>query len=82
MVERRDVRIDTDEAITAMVACGTVALIAYVHERRGRRSAALEERATRLAHDREAQARAAVAAERARIGRELQRRRRAGSARR
>ena len=71
VVERRDVRIDTDEAIAAMVACGVVALIAYVHERRGRRSAALEERATRLAHDREARARDAVAAERARIGREL-----------
>ncbi len=71
VVERRDVRIDTDEAIAAMVACGIVALIAFVHERRGRRSAALEERATRLAQDREAQTRAAVAAERARIGREL-----------
>jgi signal transduction histidine kinase len=71
VVERRDVRIDTDEAISAMVACGTVALIAYVLERRGRRSAALEERAARLARDREAQARAAVAAERARIAREL-----------
>ena len=74
----RDVRIDTDEAITAMVACGVVALIAFVLERRGRRSAALEERAARLAHDREARARAAVAAERARIGRELARRRRPG----
>jgi signal transduction histidine kinase len=71
VVERRDVRIDTDEGITGMVACGVVALIAYVLERRGRRSAALEERATRLAHDREARARDAVAAERARIGREL-----------
>lgn len=71
VVERRDVRIDTDEGITAMVACGVVALIAYVHERRGRRSAALEEQATRLTHDREARARAAVAEERARIGREL-----------
>jgi signal transduction histidine kinase len=71
VVERRDVRIDTDEAVAAMVACGIVALIAFVLERRGRRSAALEERATQLAQDREAQARAAVAAERARIGREL-----------
>lgn len=71
VVERRDVRIDTDEGITAMVACGVVALIAHVLERRGRRSAALEEQATRLAHDREARERDAVAAERARIGREL-----------
>ena len=54
-----------------MVACGVVALIAHVLERRGRRSAALEEQATRLAHDREARERDAVAAERARIGREL-----------
>lgn len=71
VVERRDVRIDTDEGITAMVACGVVALITHVLERRGRRSAALEEQATRLAHDREARERDAVAAERARIGREL-----------
>ena len=47
-----------------MVAGGVVALVAFVLERRGRRSAALEARAARLAHDREAQARAAVAAER------------------
>jgi signal transduction histidine kinase len=72
VVERRDVRIDTDEAIAAMVAGGVVALVAFVLERRGRRSAALEARAARLAHDREAEARAAVAAERARIGRDLQ----------
>ena len=71
VVERRDVRIDTDEGITAMVACGIVALIAHVLERRGRRSAALEQEAARLAHDREARARDAVATERARIGREL-----------
>jgi signal transduction histidine kinase len=71
VVERRDVRIDTDEAISAMVACGIVTLIAYVLERRGRRSAALEEQAARMARDREARARAAVADERARIAREL-----------
>jgi signal transduction histidine kinase len=71
VVERRDVRVDTDEAITAAVAGAVVALVAFVLERRGRRSAALEERATRLEHDREARTRDAIAAERARIGREL-----------
>ena len=71
VIERRDVRIDTDEALAAMLVGAGVALIGFVLERRGRRAAGLESRAQRLELEREARTRAAVAAERARIGRDL-----------
>ena len=70
VIALRDVRVDPDEAVFGVVG-GIVALIAFTLRRRAERAAALEERATRLAQEREEQTRAAIAAERARIGRDL-----------
>jgi signal transduction histidine kinase len=71
VIAQRDARVDTDGAIFAMVMGGTVTLIAFTLRRRGTRAAELEQRADRLLGEHEQRARAAVAAERARIARDL-----------
>jgi signal transduction histidine kinase len=71
VVAQRDVRVDTDDAIFLMVMGAAVALLAFTLQRRGVHAAALQQRADRLERERERRARAAVAAERDRISRDL-----------
>jgi signal transduction histidine kinase len=71
VVARVDERLGLEEAVAGSLFGGTVSLIAYAFQRRGKRAAELEERAARLEREREEQERAAVAEERRRIAREL-----------
>ncbi|HEY3184976.1 MAG TPA: histidine kinase [Gaiellaceae bacterium] len=71
VIADQDVRLETGDTVSAIVTSGAVALVAYVLRRRARRATAFEERAARLEREREEQARAAVAAERRRIARDL-----------
>jgi signal transduction histidine kinase len=71
VIADQDVRLGTSDTVSAIVTSGAVALVAHVLRRRARRTGALEERAARLVREREEQARAAVAAERRRIARDL-----------
>jgi signal transduction histidine kinase len=71
VIAERDARVDTGGAIFVMAIGGAVTLIAFTLRRRAARAAELEQRADRLAAERDQRARAAVAAERARIARDL-----------
>ena len=71
VVARLDDRLGLDEAVSGILIAGTVTLIAYALQRRGKRAAQLEERTTLLEREREETERAAVAEERRRIAREL-----------
>ena len=71
VVARVDERLGLEEAVSGILFGGVVSLIAYALQRRGRRTAELEERAARLEREREEAERAAVAEERRRIAREL-----------
>jgi signal transduction histidine kinase len=67
----RDVRIDADEMLSAIVTGAMLTLVAYAVQGRDRRAAELEERAEQLERRREEHEHAAVAEERSRIAREL-----------
>jgi signal transduction histidine kinase len=71
VVARVDERLGLSQAVSGVLMGGTVSLIAYALQRRGKRAAELEERAALLEHEREELERAAVAEERRRIAREL-----------
>ena len=68
---QRDPRVTTENLVNAFLVGGAVWLVALVLQIRASRTAAAEERATRLERDHDERARAAVADERARIAREL-----------
>ncbi len=68
---QRDVRLDAVNALLVSFIAVGVCLVAFALRRRGERAARLERRAALLEREREEQARAAVAAERARIARDL-----------
>ena len=71
VVARVDERLGLSQAVSGVLIGGTVSLIAYALQRRGKRAAELEERAALLEHEREEMERTAVAEERRRIAREL-----------
>lgn len=71
VVARVDERLGLEEAVSGILFGGVVSLIAYALQRRGKRTAQLEERAALLEREREEAERAAVAEERRRIAREL-----------
>ena len=71
VVARVDERLGLEEAVSGILFGGTVSLVAYALQRRGKRTAELEERAALLEREREEAERAAVAEERRRIAREL-----------
>jgi signal transduction histidine kinase len=71
IIAAEDVRVDTAEAVNGAVTGSLLWLFALLLARRGRRAAAAEQRAVQLERDHEERARAAAAAERARIAREL-----------
>ena len=71
VIAQTDARVDAGGAIFVMVMGAAVTLIAFTLRRRGTRAAELERRADRLMSEHEHQMRAAVAAERARIARDL-----------
>ena len=71
VVAREDVHVRLVDAISGSVIGGFICLIAYALQRRAQLARELEERAARLEREREEGARAAVAEERRRIGREL-----------
>jgi signal transduction histidine kinase len=71
VVARVDERLGLSQAVSGILIGGTVSLIAYALQRRGKRAAELEERAAFFEHEREEMERAAVADERRRIAREL-----------
>ena len=71
VVARVDERLGLEQAVSGIFLGGTVSLIAYALQRRGKRAAELAERAALLEHEREETERAAVAEERRRIAREL-----------
>jgi signal transduction histidine kinase len=71
VVARVDERLGLSQAVSGVLMGGTVSLIAYALQRRGKRAAELEERAAFFEHEREELERAAVAEERRRIAREL-----------
>ena len=71
VVARVDERLGLEEAVSGILFGGTVALIAYALQRRGKRAAELERRAALLEREREQAERAGVAEERRRIAREL-----------
>jgi signal transduction histidine kinase len=71
VIADQDVRLETSDTVSAIVTGGAVALVAHFLRRRTRHATALEEQAARLEREREEQARAAVAAERRRIARDL-----------
>ena len=71
VVARVDERLGLSQAVSGVLIGGTVSLIAYALQRRGKRAAELEERAALLEREREETERTAVAEERRRIAREL-----------
>jgi signal transduction histidine kinase len=71
VVAERDARIDTAGAIFVMAMGAAVTLIAFTLRSRSTRAAELEQRADRLSAEHDQHARAAVAAERARIANDL-----------
>ena len=71
VIAEKDTRVDTGGATFVMAMGVSVTLIAYTLHHRGTRTAELERRTARLQSEHEQQARAAVAAERARIARDL-----------
>jgi signal transduction histidine kinase len=71
VVARVDERLGLEEAVSGILFGGAVSVIAYALQRRGKRTAELEERAALLEREREDTERAAVAEERRRIAREL-----------
>jgi signal transduction histidine kinase len=71
VVARVDERLGLEEAVSGILFGGVVSLIAYALQRRGKRTAELEERAARLERKREEAERAAAAEERRRIARDL-----------
>ena len=71
VIADRDVRVGSDELTAVILEGGLLSLVAYVLQRRTRRTSALEERTVRLAREREERGRAAIAAERRRIARDL-----------
>lgn len=71
VVADRDARLAADEATSAIVIFGALSLVAFVLRRRASRAGALEKKATHLEREREDRARAAVAAERRRVARDL-----------
>jgi signal transduction histidine kinase len=71
VVARVDERLGLEEAVSGILFGGIVSLIAYALQRRGKRTAELEERAALLERERDEAERAAAAEERRRIAREL-----------
>ena len=71
VISRVDERLGLEEAVSGTLIGGTVSLIAYALQQRGKRAAELEQRAAKLERERERTESAAVAEERRRIAREL-----------
>jgi signal transduction histidine kinase len=71
VVAELDVRVGPGDAVVGSVMGGIVFLIAYVLQRRSKRATELEKGVARHEREREERERAAVAAERARIARDL-----------
>jgi signal transduction histidine kinase len=71
VIADQDVRLEASDLVSAIVTSAAVAIVAYFLRRRTRHASELEEQAARLDRERGHRARAAVAAERRRIARDL-----------
>jgi signal transduction histidine kinase len=71
VVEQKDIRMGPEDAVFWGLVGGAVTLIAFTLSARSARAAELERREAELVRERDEQVRAAIAAERARIGRDL-----------